>query len=36
MAEKEKNNNVQERYREEYNRYKKQVDKTKTEGKKAA
>jgi hypothetical protein len=35
MADQEKNN-VQERYREEYNRYKKQVDKTKTETKKAA
>lgn len=38
MAEQEKNvqDNVQERYKEEYNRYRKQVDKTKNEKKKAA
>jgi hypothetical protein len=36
MAEQDKNNNVQERYKEEYNRYKKQVDKTKNEKKKVA
>jgi len=35
MAEQDKTN-VQERYKEEYNRYKKQVDKTKNEKKKVA